>query len=42
MIDGVMGLVFGYFLGALSGVFCFALVAGSHSGDGDDEEEDDE
>ena len=48
MADGIIGLLIGFMLGSLSGVFCFALIVGSGRGgyedcdedDGDDEDDD--
>ena len=37
--DGAIGLLIGFMIGSISGVFCFALVVGSGRGgdDGDDD-----
>ena len=43
--DGIIGLLIGFMLGSLSGVFCFALIVGSGRGgyeDDDLEEDEDE
>lgn len=37
--DGAIGLLIGFMIGSISGVFCFALVAAGD--DGEDEEDDD-
>lgn len=46
MADGIIGLLIGFMLGSISGVFCFALVVGSgRVGEDDDpygDEEDDD
>ena len=40
--DGIIGLLIGFMLGSISGVFCFALVVGSGRGDEDDDWEDED
>ena len=42
MADGIIGLLIGFMLGSISGVFCFALIIGSGRGgyDGDDGDDD--
>ena len=42
MADGIIGLLIGFMLGSLSGVFCFALVVGSGRGGEDDDLEDED
>lgn len=36
--DGIIGLLIGFMLGSISGVFCFALIVGSGRDDEDDGE----
>ena len=41
--DGAIGLLIGFMIGSISGVFCFALVVGSgRDGEDDDWEDEDE
>lgn len=40
MIDVIISLLLGYMLGAISGVFCFAIVYGAGGDDIDDEPDD--
>ena len=40
--DGIIGLLIGFMLGSISGVFCFALVVGSGRGGEDDDWEDED
>ena len=39
--DGAIGILIGFMLGSLSGVFCFALIVGSGRGDYEDYDGDD-
>ena len=36
--DGAIGLLIGFMIGSISGVFCFALIVGSGRGGEDDGE----
>ena len=40
--DGAIGLLIGFMIGSISGVFCFALVVGSGRGGEDDDDYGDE
>lgn len=42
MADGIIGLLIGFMLGSLSGVFCFALIVGSGRADFEDDDLEDE
>ena len=43
MADGIIGLLIGFMLGSISGVFCFALIVGaSRYEDGEYLEDEDE
>lgn len=36
--DGVIGLAFGYVLGAMSSLFCYALILGCRGGEDEDDD----
>ena len=40
--DGAIGLLVGFMIGSISGVFCFALVVGSGRADFEDDDLEDE